>query len=271
MQRSEYGAVTGGSGSSSSPAKLTDKLTDAEYNGWLSRVYVLFGSQVLIVSGMSLFFMLSKGLRNALSGVNSAAFWIPLTLLMLVTMVWLHTVSDTSPANIHAQFGYLLVWGSALAVVSAAAYPGAGVLVTPGILIMAGGFFVLGAFARFNPYRLNRTYTAILIMVVTTVPFQSVCWKNEEYFKGDGMPEPVVTFVTCNLFMVLTEYYMLWKTDQSLEEHGADQVWCTTADLLLAIFGMPCIFPVNTVVLKLGWKCCGDRYLAWKNKDDEDV
>lgn len=261
MQRL-YGSVQGSraSGSTDDTAVCSDT---TQVNAWCSKVYLVYGFQVTFVTAIGLYLMLVRDIREQMQYVNAIAFWIPMWIVMLVTMFVLHSYYDETPHNIYAQFAYLFSWGFPLAVVSCCTYPGPGVLLVPGVMCLSVGFLVLSALARWT---LNWGYHSLAIVVLSSIPFQLICWNHVDEFEGDDMPPPAVTFIICNLFMILVEIYLVWKTEKSLEAHGPDQIWTTTADLLLASFGVPCIFPLQVTVLKLGWKCCGSRYLEGRGR-----
>ena len=231
-----------------------------------SKVYLVFGFQVSLVSVIGLIMMLNEDIRDAIQDMNMVVFWVPTWILMGITMFCLHAFYEDSPQNIFAQFAYLFTWGSALAVVACDFYPGAGVLMLPGVICLGGGFLGLSLLARRT---LNWTYHAIVLVVCTSIPFQIVANNNEDQIEGGEMPHPAVTFICCNIFMALVEIYLIWKMSKSMEAHGTNQIWISTADLLLASFGVPLIFPCQVIVLKLGMNCCGSRYLEGrKGKDD---
>lgn len=233
---------------------------------WLSKVYCVFGLQVSFVSCVSLFFMLHQDVHNRIQNMNEPAFWIPMVAVQLVTLLMLHNFYDSEPSNIYAQFAYLLTWGFALAVVGCSYYPGCGALIIPGVLFMGVGFLALAVLARCT---VVWGHHAIAIAALTSVPFEVVAWRHAYLQENDDVPA-VVNIALCNLFMVLVEIYLVWKTEKSFEAHGTDQIWTTTSDLLLASFGVPCVFPLQVVVLNLGWNCCGSRYLEQKKKREQE-
>lgn len=264
MQRL-YGSVQGSRASGSTDG-FTGGSAITQDRACCSKVYLVFGLQVTVVSAIGLYLMFVKDIREHMKDANVVAFWVPMWVIMLVTMIVLHSYYDETPQNIYAQFVYLLAWGFPLAVVSCGYYPGSGVLIIPGVMCLGVGFIMLSALARWT---LNWGYHALAITLLSSIPFQLICWNNVDEFEGSGMPPPAVTFILCNLFMVLVETYLVWKTEQSLDTHGTDQIWTTTADLLLASFGLPCIFPCQVLVLKLGWNCCGSRYLEGKGRGED--
>lgn len=229
----------------------------AEHNRWVGTVFAIFSIEVLAVSILCLVCTLDQNVRNWIQDLEGPSAWVPILLAMFITWILIVWLGERHPANIYVQMIYLAVWGAAVAAVSAKNYPGFGVLITPGILILGVAVAVLAAYARLTAYRFDYMNAFAFVAVGSTIAFQVMCWNNDDQF--DGYSGALwVPFSLCNLYLVLVEAYLIWKTRQQETETDNGDVWRVTATLLQESFGMPLLMPLP-IVGKLIW-VCWNRY-----------